>query len=204
VSPDGAKGGVLSVMANAHDTKAKHPTVMHAPIAMIPEMTGRIAIYIRGSTWSDKAMYVFIRDFRFTFDLNSPSGPNGLALEGLAGFGPQFFQRRGEGSVSHLVGAQRPEMPLPPVLPTGRRNAILGPAFAILLLIYAVGIWAAKAVGGADGLFLCGLYVPINLVSFTIKLPNGDSRLSWALSTLRSRSAFRRFCDSAHAPAGRA
>ena len=94
VSPDGAKGGVLSVMANAHDTKAKHPTVMHAPIAMIPEVTGRIAIYIRGSTWSDKAMYVFIRDFRFTFDLNSPSGPNGLALEGLAGFGPQCFQRR--------------------------------------------------------------------------------------------------------------
>ena len=40
--PDGAEGGVVSAMANAHETRARHPTVMHPPIAMIAEVTERM------------------------------------------------------------------------------------------------------------------------------------------------------------------
>jgi len=52
----------------------------------------------------------------------------------------------------------------------GVANAILGPAFGIFLLIYAVGIWEQKRWAVPMG-WAYAAYVPINLVLFTIKTP---------------------------------
>lgn len=53
---------------------------------------------------------------------------------------------------------------------TGVANAILGPAFGIFLLVYAVGIWRQKRWAVPMG-WAYAAYVPINLVLFTIKTP---------------------------------
>ncbi len=52
----------------------------------------------------------------------------------------------------------------------GVANAILGPAFGIFLLIYALGIWRQKR-WAVPIAWAYAAYVPINLVLFTIKTP---------------------------------
>ncbi len=52
----------------------------------------------------------------------------------------------------------------------GVANAILGPAFGIFLLIYAVGIWQEKR-WAVPMAWAYAAYVPINLILFTIKTP---------------------------------
>jgi uncharacterized membrane protein (DUF2068 family) len=50
----------------------------------------------------------------------------------------------------------------------GVANAILGPAFGIFLLIYALGIWRQKQWAVVLA-WIYAAYVPINLALFTIK-----------------------------------
>lgn len=52
----------------------------------------------------------------------------------------------------------------------GVANAILGPAFGIFLLIYALGIWRQRRWAVPMG-WAYAAYVPINLVLFTTKTP---------------------------------
>ncbi|MGO9603374.1 MAG: hypothetical protein ACLQAT_08240 [Candidatus Binataceae bacterium] len=52
----------------------------------------------------------------------------------------------------------------------GVANAILGPAFGIFLLVYAVGIWRQKR-WALPMAWAYAAYVPINLILFTIKSP---------------------------------
>jgi hypothetical protein len=52
----------------------------------------------------------------------------------------------------------------------GVANAILGPAFGIFLLVYAVGIWQQKR-WAVPMAWAYAAYVPINLLLFTIKTP---------------------------------
>ncbi len=52
----------------------------------------------------------------------------------------------------------------------GVANAILGPAWGIFLLIYAVGIWRQKR-WAVPIAWAYAAYVPINLMLFTIKTP---------------------------------
>jgi uncharacterized membrane protein (DUF2068 family) len=52
----------------------------------------------------------------------------------------------------------------------GMANAILGPAFGVFLLIYALGIWRQKR-WAVPMAWVYAAYVPINLALFTIKTP---------------------------------
>src|SRR5271165_231491 len=52
----------------------------------------------------------------------------------------------------------------------GVANAILGPAFGIFLLVYAVGIWQQKR-WAVPLTWAYAAYVPINLILFTVKTP---------------------------------
>ncbi|MGO9451689.1 MAG: hypothetical protein ACLQDV_11705 [Candidatus Binataceae bacterium] len=52
----------------------------------------------------------------------------------------------------------------------GVANAILGPAFGIFLLVYAVGIWRQKR-WAVPMAWAYAVYVPINMILFTIKSP---------------------------------
>jgi len=52
----------------------------------------------------------------------------------------------------------------------GVANAILGPAFGIFLLVYAVGIWRRKR-WAVPMAWAYAVYVPINLILFTMKTP---------------------------------
>jgi hypothetical protein len=52
----------------------------------------------------------------------------------------------------------------------GLANAILGPAFGIFLLVYALGIWKQKR-WAVPMAWAYAAYVPINLVLFSIKTP---------------------------------
>ena len=52
----------------------------------------------------------------------------------------------------------------------GVANAVLGPAFGVFLLIYAVGIWRQKR-WAVPMAWLYAAYVPINLALFTLKTP---------------------------------
>jgi hypothetical protein len=52
----------------------------------------------------------------------------------------------------------------------GMADAILGPAFGIFLLIYALGIWRQKR-WALPMAWVYAAYVPINLTLFTIKTP---------------------------------
>lgn len=53
---------------------------------------------------------------------------------------------------------------------TGVENAILGPAFGVFLLIYALGIWRQKRFA-IPMAWIYAIYVLVNLVCFTIKAP---------------------------------
>ena len=52
----------------------------------------------------------------------------------------------------------------------GVENAILGPAFGIFLLIYAIGIWRQKR-WAVPMAWAYAAYVPINMALFTMKTP---------------------------------
>jgi hypothetical protein len=52
----------------------------------------------------------------------------------------------------------------------GLANSILGPAFGIFLLVYAVGIWQQKR-WAVPMAWAYAAYVPINLILFTVKTP---------------------------------
>jgi hypothetical protein len=52
----------------------------------------------------------------------------------------------------------------------GAANAILGPAFGIFLLVYAIGIWRQKR-WAVPMAWAYAAYVPINLALFTMKTP---------------------------------
>src|SRR5215813_14826318 len=54
---------------------------------------------------------------------------------------------------------------------TGLANAILGPAFGIFLLVYALGIWRQKR-WAVPMAWAYAAYVPINLALFIIKTPD--------------------------------
>jgi hypothetical protein len=79
----------------------------------------------------------------------------------------------------------------------GVANAILGPAFGIFLLIYALGIWRRKR-WALPMAWVYAAYVPINLTLFTIKPPERwQQSLLSVLPTSLSRSASHgvvRFC----------
>ena len=64
----------------------------------------------------------------------------------------------------------------------GVANAILGPAFGIFLLIYAVGIWRQRH-WALPMAWIYAAYVPINLTLFTIKTPQRWQSLLSASST---------------------
>ncbi len=53
---------------------------------------------------------------------------------------------------------------------TGVANAILGPAFGIFLLIYAIGIWRMRR-WAVPMAWVYAAYVPVNLALFTMKTP---------------------------------
>lgn len=53
---------------------------------------------------------------------------------------------------------------------SGVANAILGPAFGIYLLIYAVGIWQQRR-WSVPMACAYAIYVPVNMLLFSIKTP---------------------------------
>ena len=56
---------------------------------------------------------------------------------------------------------------------SGLANAILGPAFGLYLLIYAIGIWRQKR-WAVPMAWAYAAYVLINMALFTIKTPQGS------------------------------
>ncbi|HKN01546.1 MAG TPA: hypothetical protein VJX23_13605 [Candidatus Binataceae bacterium] len=64
---------------------------------------------------------------------------------------------------------------------TGVANAILGPAFGIFLLVYAVGIWRQKR-WAVPMAWVYAAYVPINMTLFTIRTRQGFGSLLFGLA----------------------
>jgi hypothetical protein len=62
----------------------------------------------------------------------------------------------------------------------GLANAILGPAFGLFLLVYAIGIWRQKR-WAVPMAWAYAAYVLINLTLFTIKTPQNWQALGFAL-----------------------